>query len=198
MLVVRDPSTGLLRGKGVTLAKELARRLDLSLDMVSFGTAGEILRALGQDLWDVAFLAIDPARAANLDFTAPYMTIEGTYLVATASTFRTVGDVDRRGVRIAVSQGSAIDQHLTKLVRNAELVRAQGDTGATSLTLFRELGLDALAGGRQQLAGYAEGNPELRVLSDHFLLVQQAMCLPKGRAEAADFLRDFVEEMKDD
>ena len=113
VLAQRDPATGQPRGISADLARELGKRLGVPVEFVTFDAAGKVFDALGSGAWDVAFLAIDPARAAEIDFTAPYVIIEGGYLVPVSSPLRAIGDVDREGVRIAVGNKSAYDLYLT-------------------------------------------------------------------------------------
>src|SRR5204862_2003270 len=107
ILAQKDPATGEAGGVSVDIARELGRRLGVAVDLVTFDTAGKAFEAVKTGAVDVAFLAIDPKRAADIDFTAPYVIIEGGYLVPTDSPLRTINDVDRPGVRIAVVNASA-------------------------------------------------------------------------------------------
>src|SRR5947209_19229784 len=112
------------RGVTVDLARELARRLGLPLAMTTYDAAGKVFEALKAGSWDIAFLAIEPVRAAEIAFTAPYVIIEGNYMVPANSPLQSVADVDRAGVRIAVAKGSAYDLYLTRTLKNATLVRS--------------------------------------------------------------------------
>src|SRR5258707_494565 len=123
VLAQQDPAGGPPRGVSAELARELALRLGVGIDYVTFDAAGKVFEALKAGLWDIAFLAIDPVRAGGIDFTAPYVMIEGTYLVPKDSALRTIADVDRDGVRVAVAQGSAYDLYLTRALKHAKLVR---------------------------------------------------------------------------
>src|SRR5262249_19217022 len=123
VLAQQDPAGGPPRGVSAELARELTRRLGVGIDYVIFDAAGKVFEALKEELWDVAFLAIDPVRAAGIDFTAPYVVIEGAYLVPQGSSLRTVADVDSNGVRVAVAEGSAYDLYLTRTLKHAKLVR---------------------------------------------------------------------------
>src|SRR5262252_8733071 len=109
VLAQKDPATGQPKGITVDLARELGRRLGLPVELVPFDAAGKVFDALKTGVWDIAFLAIEPVRAAEIAFTAPYVIIEGVYMVPTNSSLRTVQEVDRDGVRIAVNKGSAYD-----------------------------------------------------------------------------------------
>src|SRR3954453_5179146 len=161
VLAQRDPATGEPRGVSVDLARELGRRLGLPVDLIPFDTAGKAFAALQSGACDVGFLAIDPARAADLAFTAPYVLIEGTYLVPTPSPLREIGDVDREGVRIAAGRNTAYDLHLSRTLRHARLVYAP--TSHDALELFLSEGLEA-AGVRQPLSAFAKAHPDLRVM----------------------------------
>jgi polar amino acid transport system substrate-binding protein len=184
------------RGLSVDLARELARRTGLPLDLVAFEAAGKVFEALKTGAWDIAFMAIEPVRAAEVDFTAPYVLIEGTYLVLKDSPLKSVEDVDRPGIRIAVGRGSAYDLYLTRTLKQATLVRAQTGGGRAMIDLFLADKLEVAAGVKQPLVAYAKTNPDVRVMDGRFMVIQQAMGTPKGRTAAARYLRGFVEEMK--
>jgi polar amino acid transport system substrate-binding protein len=174
------------------LARELARRLGARLEFVHFDSAGKVFDAM--ERWDVAFLAIDPVRATGIAFTAPYVIIEGTYIVAADSRFRTVEDIDQPGVRIAVGHNSAHDLYLTRTLQHAVLMHAA--TSREALELFVREGLEAAAGIRQPLLDFAGSRPDLRVLDDSFRRIEQAMGTAKDRGSGAEYLRRFVEEVK--
>jgi polar amino acid transport system substrate-binding protein len=190
VLAQRDAASGALRGVSVDLARELARRLRVPLELVPYDGAGRVVDALGADAWDVAFLAIDPKRAAGIAFTRPYAFIEGTYLVPAGSPLRNVEDVDREGVRVAVGRGSAYDLFLTRALRRAALVRAETSAGA--LDLFLADHLEVAAGVRQPLVAFARAHAGLRVMDGRFMAIEQAMGTPRGREAGARGLDAFV------
>src|SRR5207247_472668 len=144
--------------------------------------------------WDIAFLAIEPVRAAEINFTAPYVLIEGTYMVPVGSALKSVADVDRAGVRIAVAKGSAYDLFLTRTIKNATIVRAP--SGDEAIAQFLAEKLDAAAGVKQPLVQFAKTNPNMRVMDGRFQMIEQAMGTHKDRNAAATYLRAFVEDMK--
>ena len=135
VLAQKDPATGEARGVSVDLARELGRRLSLPVDLVPFDAAGKVVEAIKTGAWEVAFLAVDPERAADIAFTAPYVVIEGTYAVPASSPLRAIVDVDRDGVRIAVGAKSAYDLYLARNLKHARLVRAPTSPGAIELFL---------------------------------------------------------------
>jgi polar amino acid transport system substrate-binding protein len=194
VLAQKDPTTGEPRGVSVDLARKLGRRLGVPVELVTFDAAGKVFDALKMGAWDIAFLAIDPERAAEIAFTAPYVVIEGTYLVPADSPLRTVEDVDRDGVRVAVGNKSAYDLYLTRTLKRAQLVRVP--TSPAAIDVFLKDKLEAVAGVKQPLLQFAKTNPNVRVMDGRFMAIEQAMGMPKGRDAGARYLREFVEEMK--
>jgi polar amino acid transport system substrate-binding protein len=184
------------QGVSADLSRELARRLGVPLEFVMFEAAGKVFEAAKAGAIDVMFIAIEPVRAAEVEFTPPYVLIEGTYLVVKDSPLKTVADVDRAGVRIAIGRGSAYDLFLTRTLKNATLVRAATGGCCAMIDLFREQKLEAVAGVRQPLVAYARSHPDVRVMDGRFQEIRQAMGTPKGRLAAAAYLRSFIEEMK--
>jgi polar amino acid transport system substrate-binding protein len=194
LLARYDAATGALSGLAVDLSRELARRAGVSLTLIPYDAAGKISGSAFDDTWDVAFLAIDPLRGKTIDFTGAYIELEGTYMVPAGSALRRIEDVDRDGVRIAVTAGSAYDLFLSRELKHAQLVRAE-DT-PQSMALMRERKLDAVAAVRTALVAEAKRVPGLRVLGGHFMTIPQAAGVPQGRRIAARYLRAFIEEMK--
>jgi polar amino acid transport system substrate-binding protein len=194
VLAQKDPSNGEPRGISADLARELARRLGVAVEFSGFDTAGKAFEALKAAECDVGFLANEPARAAEIAFTAPYVVIEGTYMVRSDSPLRQVDQVDREGVRIAVGNKAAYDLYLSRTLKHAQLVRAPSSAAAMELFLLETL--DAAAGVRQPLVKFAAAHPGLRVMDERFMAIEQAMCMPQGREAGARYLRNFVEEMK--
>ena len=194
VLAQKDPATGEARGVSVDLARELGRRLGVPVELVTFDAAGKVFDALRTGSWDIAFLAIDPARAAEIIFTAPYVVIEGTYLVPADSPLRTIEDIDSEGVRVAVGNKSAYDLYLTRTLKRARLVRVP--TSPEAIDVFLKDKLEAAAGVKQPLVQFAKTHPGVRVMDGRFMAIEQAMGTPKGREAGARYLREFVEEMK--
>ena len=195
ILASRDPLSGEPIGVSVDLAKEFARHLDVGIELVAFDAAGQSVEAVTQEHADVGFFAVDPLRGAGIAFTAPYVLIEGCYLVAEGSTLRANDDVDRAGHVVVVGKGSAYDLYLTRELKQATIVRSP--TSPTVVDTFVEQKADVAAGVKQQLEADARRIDGLRLLDGRFMVIQQAMGTPKGRgAAAAEYLGGFVEEMK--
>jgi polar amino acid transport system substrate-binding protein len=194
VLATRDPGSGELRGVAVDLAHELGTQSGLPIEVVAFESAGKMFEAVKTGEWDVAFLAIDPGRADEIDFTAPYVEIEGTYLVPSGSPVSTIADVDRNGVRIGVSAKSAYDLFLSRSLQHAELIHAPDPNAAFELIVTGRV--DVVAGVKQHLVANAKKLPGSRVLDGRFMAIQQAVGIPKGREDAAAYLRKFIEDAK--
>lgn len=126
ILAARNAATGEPRGVSVDLSRELARRLGVPVELVTHDAAGKVVDGLKAGAWDVAYLAIDPARAVDISYTAPYVVIEGAYLVLEGSPIRSNADVDRIGTRIVVGNGSTYDLFRSRELKHATLVRAAG------------------------------------------------------------------------
>lgn len=190
-----DAASGRPIGVSVDLAHEFARRLGASIELIVFDAAGKSVEAVTQEKADIGFFAVDPVRGAGIAFTAPYVLIEGSYLVAEASPLQDNVEVDAAAHRVVVGKGSAYDLHLTRELKHAQIVRAP--TSPTVVATFLEQGAEVAAGVRQQLEADATVHAGLRLLPGHFMVIQQAMGLPRSRdPQAAACLSAFVEEMK--
>ena len=194
VLAQRDPTSGEPRGVSPELARELGRRLGVKLAFVPYDAAGKVTAAASSGAWDVAFLAIDPARAELIAFTPPYVLIEGTYLVRHDSPLRAIEEFDRAGTRIAVGDGSAYHLYLKRTLKQATLVPVP--TSGDCVEYFLREKLEAAAGVKQSLMGYAAGNPAVRLIEGRFMVIERAMGTPQGRPAGSACLREFVEEMK--
>jgi polar amino acid transport system substrate-binding protein len=194
VLATKDPKSGQLSGVAVDLARELGRRTDLPLELIGFESAGKMVEGLQAAAWDVAFLAVDPGREQEISFTAPYMQIEGTYLVPPESTLRAIADIDHENVRVGVSSKSAYDLFLSRNLKHAELVRESSPEAAFELIVAGKV--DALGGVRQHLVAHMKKLPGSRVLEGRFMAIQQALGIPRSRAAGLNYLREFIEDVK--
>jgi polar amino acid transport system substrate-binding protein len=194
ILASKDPSTGEARGVSVDLSRELARRLGVPLQLVTYNAAGKVVEAVKSGAWDVAYVAIDPLRANEISYSAAYVVIEGAYLVRQDSPIHSNAEVDRAGVRVAAASGSAYDLYLSRELKQAKIVRAPTSQAVTDMFVAQRL--DVAAGVKQQLEADAKRIPGLRLLQGRFMVINQAMGTPKGREAGVGYLREFIEEMK--
>lgn len=195
VLAQRGPN-GEPRGVSIDLAAALAKRLGVPVDYVTFEAAGKAFEAIAGGAVDIGFVAIDPERAQQIDFTAPYVVIEGTYMVPADSPLKDVGAVDKPGVRIGVGLNSVYDLFLRREIRHATLVHAAVGGASAGVPVFVEQKLEAAAGVRQALDAYAKDHPDVRVMTGSFQQIRQAMVTPKNKPAGLAYLKRFVEDMK--
>lgn len=194
LLVNPGSPYGAPRGIAPDLALELGKRLGVPVEFVSFDAAGKTADAIRDAAVDAGFIASEAERASVIEFSSAYLELPATYLVPAGSPLHSLSDVDRPGVRIAVSGRSAYDLYLTRTLQSAQLVRAEGIPA--SFKLFVDQRLDALAGLKPGLLSDVPKLPGSRLLDGHFTAVQQSIGVPKKRAAAAHLLSEFVEDAK--
>jgi polar amino acid transport system substrate-binding protein len=194
VIATRDPASGQARGIAVNVARELGRRLGVPVEYIVFEQARNAVDAMQAGAIDVVFVAIEPVRAAVIDFTAPYAEIAGSYAVPPGSKIRTLDEVDRPGVRISVVARSNYDLFLTRTLKNAQLVRAETTQG--SADEFVNGRVDALAGVKQRVDEAAARMPGARVLDGRFMSIRQAIGMSKNRPAGLAYLKEFVEDIK--
>ncbi len=195
ILAQKDATTGLPVGVSVDLATGLAAKLGVPLKLVVFDAAGKSVDAVSTEQADIGFFAIDPLRGNAIAFTPPYVLIEGSYLVKQDSPLTRNEEVDQAKHTVVVGKGSAYDLYLSREIKHAQLLRSP--TSPTVVDFFVANGADVAAGVKQQLEADAQRVPNLRLLPGRFMVISQAMGLPKSRGdEAAKYLNQYVEEMK--
>lgn len=194
LLITGKTASGEPDGLAPSMAIAFAEKLGVPVEFVPYNSPADLAKDAEQDKWDVAMIGADPARAAFVDFTAPYCQIEATYAVPTTSGIRKCEDVDKSGVRIAACNGAAYTLWLERNIKNAKLAIVEGHE--PTYELFNEDKLEALAGLRSKLKKDASKRPATRLLKDKFMAVEQAACTKKGRAEGFKMLSEFIEEAK--
>jgi polar amino acid transport system substrate-binding protein len=185
---------GELQGVSVDLARELARRLGVTAELLPFDSAGKTVEAGKAGLWDIAFVALDPARGAEIAQSTPYVVIEGAYLVRENSPLRSNAEVDRPGNRIVVGRGSAYDLYLTRAIKQAQLERVP--TSGEVVAAFLQKNMEVAAGVKQQLEMDAKKTTGVRLLPGRFMVINQAMASQRGKEAGARYVREFIEEAK--
>ena len=194
ILANKDAKTGEPVGVSIDLARELGRRLNLPVDLVTFTAAGKVVEAVTANDVSIAFVAIDPQRAVSTFYTAAYVVIEGAYLVRNDSLLTANEEVDRAGQRIVAAKGSAYDLYLSREIKNATIVHAPTSQAVTDTFLAQNI--EVAAGVKQQLQMDAARVSGVRLLPGRFMVINQAMGTPIARAAAGDYLKAFIEEMK--
>lgn len=181
-------------GVTVDLAREIGARLGVPVEFLCFDAARKSYEAMAEGRADICFLAVEPAREADVAFTAPYVLIEGVFAVPRDSAIASPSDVDRDGVRVGVKRGSAYDLFLSRTLRHASVVR-----GEEGVDAFRAEGLEVAAGIRQPMVRFVAEHPDVRLIEERFMRIRQAVgTTATRRPETVRFLRDLVEELKAD
>ena len=194
IMATNDPATGELRGVAVDLSRELAARIGVELVQVLYPRPGAIMAGLKSNAWDVAFLGIDPARAAEADFSPAYMEVDLKYLVSPNSSIRTLTDADKAGTRIAVPRGDLVDILLSEKLKRAELIRA--DTVVGAFELLKAGKADVCASPLPNLLQYSAQLPGSRILEESFGVNRVGMVVPKGQTAHLAYFSDFIEAAK--
>ncbi len=195
ILAHRDEANGQLTGVSIDLAREFARRLGVEAQLVAVDKAVKSVEAVKSNQADIGFFAIDPARSEGLQFTPPYILIEGSYLVLQGSTLQDNAAVDTAGMRVAVGSGSAYDLFLTRELKQATVERVL--QASDVLATLKAGQVEVAAGIRQLLHDWAAQDTALRLLPGRFMVIQQAMGIPASRGQTAQAaLVAFLEEMK--
>ena len=180
-------------GVTVDIARSIGERLGVPVELICFDAARKSFEALKAGEADMCFLAIEPARAAEVAFTAPYVLIEGVYVVRSDSPLAASVEVDQPGVRVGVKGGSAYDLYLTRTLQHATVVRGEGEGTA----VFLAEGLEVAAGVREPVTGFVDSHSGYRLLDGRFMEIRQAVGISKGKSqETVRFLTDVVEDMK--
>lgn len=183
-------------GVAVEVSRELARRLDVPLEILPYKSAGAAADAARTGAWDISILGAESQRAQEISFGTPMTQIEATYLVAAHSPLKHVNDADRPGIRIAVPAKSAYDLALTRIIKQAQLVRVPNTPTSSAVQTYTNDKLDALAGLKPNLLELAPKLPGSRLLEGNFSVVQHTVGTPRGRPAAAAYLREFIEDVK--
>jgi polar amino acid transport system substrate-binding protein len=179
---VTDPKTGDVTGPAADLGRELARRLAVPFAITGVPGVQPVIDSVKAGAADIGFVAFDPVRVAQVDFTQPYALAQNTYLVLDGSAVRSVADVDRPGIRIGVGLNDAGDYFLTRTLKHAELKRNAGGDLAVALAMLKAGEIDAYAANRQRLTAFVARQTGLRIVADNFYGVEQSIIVAKGNA----------------
>lgn len=194
IFVTPNTPPGVTKGMAVDIAQQLASRLGVPMEPLRYATVGALVESAGKGEWDIAFLAIDPERAAAMNFTAPYMYTENTFLVPAASTARGIEDLDRAGKTIAVFARSAQDNWLRRNAKAATLVSASSP--AAAYEMLKEGKVDAVASAASLLTEASKRVPGSRVLPTSFSDTPIGMAVAKQRPAGLAYAFEFIEQMK--
>jgi len=182
------------RGVGYELGQALAQRLGVTFEPVVLPKNADVLEAIKSGKVDVAFTNATATRAKNMDFTRPYLEIEMGYLVPAGSSLKSIDEIDRQGIRVAVTTNSTSDEVLTRSLKNASVVRA--NTLKIGLAWLAEGQAEAYATNKATLFEMADELPGAQVLKGYWGVERHAIAIPKGREAGLPVVQKFSEEVR--
>ncbi len=191
-----DGATGEIRGPAADIARELARRDGAQLALTPLVGVPAVIDSIKSGIADIGFLAFDPSRALEVDFSRPYSVIGNSYLVPANSPIQSLAEIDRPGVRIGVGAADAADLVLSRTLRQAELRRGEARTIEALVAVMQGGTVDAYAGNRQRLLEAQSKLPGARILAGNFLVVEQAIVVPKGNMMRLAIIDRFLDEAR--
>src|SRR5256714_7912842 len=191
-----DPASKEVRGPAAALARELAKRAGVPVTITGAKGVEGVIESVKNGEADIGFVAFDPVRAAQVDFSQNYALAQNTYIVPENSPIKSVADVDRAGVRIGVGLSDAGDHFLTRTLKHAELKRNEGGVGDAAVKLLLGGELEAYAGNRMRLHAIAQKTPSVRLVPDNFYGVEQAIIVPKGNAARLAMVNSMIDEAR--
>jgi polar amino acid transport system substrate-binding protein len=191
-----DPATKDVRGPAADIARELGRRAGVPVTVTGARGVDGVIEAVKSGAADVGFVAFDPVRAEQVDFSQNYALAQNTYLVPENSPIRSVAEVDRAGIRVGVGARDAGDYFLTRTLKAATLVRNEGGVGDAVVKALLAGELEAYAGNRMRLHDAAKKTPGLRLVPDNFYGVEQAVIVPKGESARLAIINRVIDEAR--
>ncbi len=191
-----DPTTREVRGPAAALTRELAKRAGVPFAVTGARGVQGVIDSVKDGTADIGFVAFDPVRAAQVDFSQNYALAQNTYIVVENSPIRSVADADRAGVRIGVGARDAGDYFLTRTLKAATLTRNDGGIGDATVKALLAGELDAYAGNRMRLHGAVQKTPGYRLVEDNFYGVEQSVIVPKGNAARLAIVEKFIDQAR--
>jgi polar amino acid transport system substrate-binding protein len=190
----KDSVTGELRGWSIDLVRALGVRLGVEGLPVEHPNPSQAAACLKAGACDVLIIGIDPTRAAEMDYSPPFIQADYTYLVPAGSSIHSVADADRPGVRIAVVRNHGSTLALSRILKQAKPVYAE--TPDPAFDLLRTGHADVFASLREVVLQYSPQLPGSRVLEDNYGANLLAMAVPKGQPGRLAYISEFIEEAK--
>lgn len=197
ILAGENSTTRQLQGITIDIAREIGQRTGLPVELIPFKTAGNTVDAVKTGDIDLVFVAIDPIRGADISYTPPYIQIEGAYMVKVSSPITANEQVDVVGNEIVVGKGSAYDLFLTREIKKASLLRAASSQAVVDDFMSGKGNI--AAGVKQQLESDAKRYAGLRMLPGRFMVINQAIGIPKARPEyesTTAYLSEIISQLK--
>jgi len=191
-----DPRTSEVRGPAAEIARELAKKLNVPYTIKGVTGVPGVLASVKAGEADIGFVAYDPVRASEVDFSQTYALAQNTYLVLDGSAIKSAADVDKAGVRVGVATNDAGDLFLTRNLKNAELKRNPGGNLDTAVKMLQAGEIDVYAANRTRLSELIKRTPGLRLTPENFYGVEQSVSVQKGNAKLLAVVEAFLDEAR--
>jgi polar amino acid transport system substrate-binding protein len=191
-----DAKTGAVSGPAIDLTRELGRQLGVPVSIVGVTGATALIDSVRNHTADIGFLAFDPTRATDVDFSQVYSLSWASYIVPANSSLHAIADVDRKGIRIGAATGDSPELYLSRNLRNTEVKRFDNPPAVEILRMLASGEIDAWAANRQRLLEMAASASSLRVLPDNYFAVKQAIIVPKGDRASLDAVNRFLNDAR--
>ncbi len=192
--LIRDKASGEARGVAYETGREVAKRLGVAFEVIEFPRVAEVLAALKAEKVDITVTNATAVRAKDVDFTPPLLLLELGYLAPAGSPVSSIGEADRPGIRIGVTQGSTTQGTLPGRLKSAVIVPASSMKSAIEMLSKREV--EAFATNKANLFEISDAVAGSRVLDGNWGVERLAIAIPKGRDAARPWLASFVAEAK--
>jgi polar amino acid transport system substrate-binding protein len=192
---VQDRATGQIRGASADLARELAKRLALPLDLKPAANPQAVIDAISSGAADIGFVAYEPSRAGTVEFSQTYMLVRQSFLVLEASPIRVVADIDRAGQKIAGTRNDSITLYMKRKLKQATLVEIENNPAEIKRMLTAK-DIDAFGANRQRLTTLMAELPGSRLLPDSLFGVPQTIIVPKGKPEVLAAVNRFIDDVR--
>jgi polar amino acid transport system substrate-binding protein len=192
--MVRDAKTSEIHGLSFDLGHELAKRLNVPFEQVTYQRISDVLE--GMKAGDVDFTVSNstPARATFVAFSQNLITIELGYLVAASSPIMKIDDIQKPGLKVGVTQNSTSQGAIPKLLPNAIVVPAENYKRGIEMLTHGEI--DTYATNKPTLFEMSDQMPGSRILEGRWGEEHLAVAIPKGNDAALDYIRHFVDDVK--
>ncbi len=192
-----DPKTGAVTGPVADMTAELAKRLGVPFELIPCPDAKGVVEALRMKTADIGFLGYDPERAADVDFTGPFVTMKNSYVVPENSALKASTEVDKAGATLGAVKGQTQQIYLSSHLMNAKLKIFDKQPPQEDIEkLFGAGELQGFAMNRQRAIEMDKASDKIKALPDSFLDVEQEFVLGKGQKDKLEALAAFAAEMR--
>jgi polar amino acid transport system substrate-binding protein len=192
---VKDATTGEIRGASADLARELAKRHNMPVQLIPSANPATVIEAVTKGDADIGFVAFAPERVGTVEFSQVYMLVQQSFIVPENSRIKSVKDIDSADLRISGGAGDSVTLYMKRKIKQATLIETD-NTPADAKKKFAAHEIDAFGANRQRLTTMLKDMPGYRILPDSLFGVTQTIIVPKGRTEVLATVNRFIDEVR--